>query len=318
MIYAKITGNAGNQFFQYAFARKVMLTKRDKLTIDLKYIIKGDGVHKAENVLDYFNVCDYKLNLDGKYYPPQKILFNFLVKFINKISPMNNINGIRRFEFLRMMSKLFCRLGLIFYDGPDYLKWNLKSIKTRDCFIHGFWECDKYFDDIRDVLLEEFTPKSPVLEENKELYKLIQESESICVTVRKFDMQVGLSENFYTLDKIHFYNGVNYIRQSHPNAKVFVFSDNIEWCRENLDFGVETYYESGKDPIWEKVRLMSACKHFVISNSSFSWWVQYLSRNENKIIVAPVEWRLKECLPIDIYQDNWTYLDRDGNLTTHK
>lgn len=60
-----------------------------------------------------------------------------------------------------------------------------------------------------------------------------------------------------------------------PDCTFFGFSDDIDWVKNNMEFPGEVYYESGVDPVWEKLRLMSACKHFVLSNSSFSWWAQY-------------------------------------------
>ena len=58
-----------------------------------------------------------------------------------------------------------------------------------------------------------------------------------------------------------------------------------------LEGGGGTYnIADGTDPVWEKLRLMSACKHFVVSNSTFSWWTQYLSKSENKIVVSPSRW----------------------------
>ena len=86
------------------------------------------------------------------------------------------------------------------------------------------------------------------------------------------------------------------------------FSDDIEWVKNNLDFKCETYYENGNDPVWEKLRLMSCCKHFVISNSSFSWWAQYLSCNKNKIVYAPTKWYVDN-RKVDIFQDSWKYIN---------
>ena len=66
----------------------------------------------------------------------------------------------------------------------------------------------------------------------------------------------------------------------------------------------EVYYESGNDPVWEKLRLMSACKHFVISNSSFSWWGAYLSNNNDKLIIAPDRWYNNSSKLPAIYYDS--------------
>lgn len=314
MIYVIITGNAGNQFFQYAFARRLMLKKKDALTIDMRYILKGDQIHKAENVLKQFHTCDFTESLDGRFYPVQRFIYAALIRIL---PDRDNIDGIKRFRFLKKYAKVLSKLGVYFYDGADYVEYDLSNINVKNVFVRGFWECDKYFSDIREILLEELTPIQPPAAENAELYKCMEKTESICVTVRRYDKEM-VSDNFYSCDAEFFYNGVNYIKKFYPNAAVFVFSDDIDWCKENLEFGLKTFYESGKDPIWEKVRLMSSCKHFVISNSTFSWWVQYLSKNNEKIVIAPDEWRKKECVPIDIYQDSWVYLDSQGNVTRHK
>lgn len=71
----------------------------------------------------------------------------------------------------------------------------------------------------------------------------------------------------------------------------FIFSDDIEWCKDNLPFGntAITFVPSDIE-MHEKIRLMYSCKHFIISNSTFSWWGQFLSRNEDKIVVSPSRW----------------------------
>ena len=36
------------------------------------------------------------------------------------------------------------------------------------------------------------------------------------------------------------------------NPRYIVFSDDIEWCRDNLKFPKDTIFEDGNDPIWER------------------------------------------------------------------
>ena len=68
------------------------------------------------------------------------------------------------------------------------------------------------------------------------------------------------------------------------------------------------FFETGKDDVFEKIRLMSKCKHFILSNSSFSWWAQYLSDSKEKIVVAPSRWYTSG-EKTDIYQDSWNLLE---------
>ena len=84
---------------------------------------------------------------------------------------------------------------------------------------------------------------------------------------------------------------MQYMKKHLSNPLFFICSDDIEWVKRNIDMkGYDVIFETGKDPIWEKVRMMYTCKHFIISNSSFSWWTMWLSRNKKKIVVAPKRW----------------------------
>ena len=85
-----------------------------------------------------------------------------------------------------------------------------------------------------------------------------------------------------------------------------VVSDDIQWCRDNITlpnciFANFTDYEA----LW----LISLCQHFVISNSSFSWWAAYLSTNNNKVVITPDTWGGWEFTDYinmsDIWCDGW-------------
>ena len=110
--------------------------------------------------------------------------------------------------------------------------------------------------------------------------------------------------------KKYFYDGIKYMQKKLEQPVFIIFSDDVIWCKRNLELPDNTYFEDGTDPIWEKLRLMYSCKNFIISNSTFSWWAQYLSRNDNKIVVAPSRWRNFE-MPNDIYEDNWIKINVD-------
>ena len=99
------------------------------------------------------------------------------------------------------------------------------------------------------------------------------------------------------------------MKEKIDNPVLFVFSDDIKWAKENIKFeGIQIFYEDGNDTVDEKLRMMYSCKHFIISNSTFSWWAQFLSRNQDKIVIAPSRW-YKNDVHSDLINENWIKIE---------
>ena len=99
---------------------------------------------------------------------------------------------------------------------------------------------------------------------------------------------------------------MRYIAERAKNPVFYIFSDNlkeIEWIKENYHFDFDVQYIELNNPDYEELRLMYQCKHFVIANSTFSWWGSYLAANEDKIIVAPKIWNKNYFKRFDIYTE---------------
>lgn len=93
-----------------------------------------------------------------------------------------------------------------------------------------------------------------------------------------------------------------------PNVTWFIFSDDADWVKDNIVFPGEVFYQPPRVTPLETLYLMKACKHFIISNSSFSWWGQYLSNNDNKIVIGPAKWYV-DGRKTDIIEEEWIKIE---------
>lgn len=296
MIYLDINGRCGNQMFQYAFARKLMIINNIS---DLR--------------IDFFHVDRWKQKAGGDdTYSDQLSFFN-TVPYVSEISNGNNvlvygakkqIKLIKRYPLIRKISRHLKSLNLLAkYQNKlhlngiykeDELRIELVKSNSPHIFVRGYFENPMYFHDIRDILLEELAPKYPRKEKNKELYSVIDNEESVCVSFRVWN-EIKYEKKFLKEHKMcskeYYAKAIDLMHKFHPNAHFVVFSNDIEWVKKNIKFDYPVCFESGNDEIWEKMRLMYSCKHFIMSNSTFCWWAQYLCKNENKIVISPSKWR---------------------------
>ena len=170
--------------------------------------------------------------------------------------------------------------------------------------LDGYFQSDKYFSIFRKNLLDlfEFGQDNKVLINQK--YSDIISKNTCCIHVRRGDylnypdVHPTLSLDYYKQAISHFDHDVTFL----------VFSDDINWCKENLHLlnNNLVYIEGNTD--FQDLYLMSICKNNIICNSTFSWWGAWLNQNENKKVIAPTTWfgnKLKHYNTNDLYCTNW-------------
>lgn len=220
---------------------------------------------------------------------------NLIQKFYFIISMIILRSGGVHSKLFNLINKQNSKRGLyITISGPDYCE--IKKSSAKDKFVYGRFEDIKYFDDIKGKLQEEIQPVEDELPQNKYLYDILKsDKQTVCISIRRGDYVSNeeFEKRLNICTKEYFEKAVKLIAEKVDNPVFIVFSDDIEWCKANIDFidSGNCYFETGNDPVWEKLRLMYMCKHFIISNSTFSWWAQYLSRNEDKIVISPSYWQ---------------------------
>ncbi len=317
MINKHVIGRLGNQMFQYATVRAFQIKNRpnDKILLDFSEVYQKDSCGYREE-LSSFNISDVIYG-KAKLTFRQKLWNNYLnfIKFIILVKNKFQYNVKYNQDLYKIEKRLESKMNKAGLYSFRLGYCDFKDFKKDNITFYGTFESPKYFDDIKDVLQKEFTPKYGILEHNKDLYEKINSTNSVCVTIRRGDFVTdpGFKKNLYVCDEKYFEKGLEVIKKKVKNPTFFVFSDDVEWCKKNMKFPKNTYYERGDDPTWEKLRLMYSCKHFIISNSTFSWWAQYLSRNNKKVVVAPSRWGnlsyKGDNIKTDIFEDEWTLID---------
>uniref|UniRef100_A0A832DRW5 Alpha-1,2-fucosyltransferase n=1 Tax=candidate division WWE3 bacterium TaxID=2053526 RepID=A0A832DRW5_UNCKA len=291
MITVDIFGGLGNQMFQYALGRHLALKTGSSLT--LRHIDVG-AFSKREYALGCFKLAkrvQVKSEVRG-------LMLEF-TKVLEKIFPLG-----RGETFVREKSFRF---------DPKILKLNGSTrlaARGKNIHLHGYWQSEKYFKDIRETILEDFTPVHPLSGRNQKVLEEIERSNSVSVHVRRGD---------YVIDpKTHKFHGVcgpDYYRKAveivakRVREPVFYFfSDDIDWVKKNLKTRFRDVYvdwNTGEQSYLD-MQLMSRCKHHILANSSFSWWGAWLNRNPDKIVIAPERWFQDQAVDTrDLIPEGW-------------
>lgn len=298
MICIRMKGRMGNQLFQLAFAEHISEVTGDTIGIDWKEV---NSRHKAAQ-------DGWGNSLGGsKIEHIQEISTESMCsRFQLRLLEMCTYITYHRYLkiFLPVMKFLAQFAGVYICLDDRYFPYIYFGAKNK--LVYGYFESDRYFPKETERIKQRYVKRGQT--DNPELLKKIVGTESVCVTIRRGDFFTKENaENLGVCNADYYYRGIDYIQKIHKDAVVFFFSDDIEWVRENIKIDGPAFYESGKDALWEKLLLMSSCKHFVISNSTFSWWAQYLSHCNDKIVIAPRRWRAND-KRYEIKQDNWVIM----------
>ena len=151
--------------------------------------------------------------------------------------------------------------------------------------LFGHFQSEKYFIDYKNELLDLFEIDEKTKTNLLEKYGEIINQDTCSIHVRRGDY-LGLP-NYHPVQPISYYE--NAIKIIGEEKHFVIFSDDIQWCKENFNFlKSKTFILGNMD--YEDLYLMSMCNHNIIANSSFSWWGAWLNKNENKQVIIPLKW----------------------------
>ena len=197
-----------------------------------------------------------------------------------------------------------------------------KTLCPNDVSIHGFFQTEKYFDNIKDSIREDFTFHDEILGPCKEfmdsqevapLFLHVRRGNPNLVDARGFKWAYTECSEQHPPQTIEYYEEA--LKQFPEDQPVIVFSDSPEWCQEQELFKPERFlisepeekYPDGSYTPYVDLCLMSLCSGAIIANSSLSWWGAWLQNGRGKV-VAPKNWfgpAYAGKNTSDLYCDGW-------------
>jgi len=276
MIVVKLAGGLGNQMFQYAAGRALSCKYDSELILDTSFLLdrtpRKDFVFRSFS-LDVFNL-QFKFSTDD-----QVVKFGNLERFARYYYPIKRIFSKNSLRYFR--------------EYPFSFDNNFFSIRD-DTYIEGFWQSEMYFKDIENLIRSDFEFKQESSSQNIKLLEKIEASNSVCLNVRRGDFVSNPkgAEHHGHCSMKYFNEAIQYYKDQFKDIHFFVFSDDIEWCKQNFTQDIFTIvgHEYAGYAFGQYLFLMTKCKHYIIPNSSFAWWAAWLNTNENKIVIAPEKW----------------------------
>jgi len=274
MVIVRLMGGLGNQMFQYAAARRVALTNNVPLKLDISWFARSRDRAYALHALSIQEAFASPDDLRQLTAPSAGGLGKLVFRLRRRFKIGHRWTWIQERRLSRFDRRLLAATSPVYLDG--------------------YWQSERYFGDIADTIRRDFTIAAPADGRSREIADQIVATESVSVHVRRGDYvsdpRKSAARSVCTPD--YYRRCVTRIAERLAHPHLFLFSDDPPWVSANLRFEHPTTLVSTVParPEHEDLRLMSACRHHIIANSSFSWWGAWLNASCDKVVLAPRRW----------------------------
>lgn len=295
-IIPRVKGGIGNQLFIYAAARRLALVNNAELILDDVSGFVRDFRYKRHYQLDHFNIPCRKATAFERLEPFSRIRRLFL----------------RRWNSRRP----FVERSFLQQEGVDFDR-RLLTIRPKGMqYLEGYWQSEGYFKDVESQIREDLRIVPPTDKQNQQMAERITQTRAVAAHVRFFDEPKSentgkrpLSATVNNASSDYYQRAIAEMEKCVPDAHYYLFSDRPQAARARIplqDHQVTLVnHNQGDAMAYADLWLMAQCQHFIIANSTFSWWGAWLAANEEKTVIAPALdrftigsfWRAKGLVP---------------------
>lgn len=202
------------------------------------------------------------------------------------------------------------------YEFCDWQYWEEEIAKknTNIISVSGWLQSSKYWkgykegvkklfsfrDDFKALVLE----RNPVPQNGKETILVGFRVGSDYILNGNYEM---LPVN-YQLGALY-----KYFPDWRENYNILVFADDIEYAKLNMDCSDNIYFVEKMSDVAQLCLGVEVCDHFIIPNSTFSWWQAYLGQKEGSKVIRPnyyfKNYLAKISTTLDFWEEEWLVYD---------
>ena len=294
MIISRIDGGLGNQMFQYAYGLCLAKKHSTQLLLDI-----GSYADLPQHgfLLDHFRVTAAVLQepelkfVPRRYRPHQRSRTPETGRDVGG----KTTTGAKIFSRWQQSSLASLFDSSLRRHKESTFGFAASHLEVPDNrYLVGYWQSEKFFPGMRSHLLEEFRLHKPLSDVSQGVAKMIEQTQSIALHIRRGDYVTSQSaaQIYESLSVEYYQHCVDQYLAKHRGAEVFVFSNDIAWCKDQLVCRAPMHWvdHNTAETAHEDMILMSKAAACVIANSTFSWWAAWLNQRPDKQVFAPGCW----------------------------
>ena len=268
-VIPRLFGGLGNQLFIYAATRRLALANHAELVLDDVSGFVRDYAYQRKYQLECFNIPCRKATAAERLEPFSRLRHTLKLKW-NQCLP-------------------FEQRSYLMQEGVDYDPRLVQFKPQGTVYVIGYWQGEDYFKDVADTIRQDLQIKPPTDAANLAMAERVSNCTAVALHVRFFDELHAAG--IYNARGDYYTKAVEEMERLVPAAHYFIFSDQPDAARAIIPLGEDRLTlvanNQGDTQAYADLWLMTLCQHFIIANSTFSWWGAWLAANTEKIVIAP-------------------------------
>lgn len=305
MIIIRIQGGLGNQLYEYAIYKKFEQLGKEVYLDNTDYTDRAIFHDKRDLELDYFDSLSYKLC---------------------SAKQRSRLVDDKRTFFARARRKIFGSYSKIYREIKDYMP---EVFEEEDKYLIGWWNCEKYYEDMIPFLQQEIIFPDRYNEKTKELLRhLFGKDNTVSIHIRLGDYVEKSSTYGNICTTAYYQTAINYITEHVKNSEFYLFSDDPAGALKILsDISKRAYnsckvvdFNTGKNSMYDML-IQSRCAHNICANSTFSMWGARLNQNPDKIMIRSLKHDNNQHFAPEYMINtwkNWLLIDEKGKIYGRK